>query len=104
MFRSQGRSPFPQRTPTKQLTGNRVYKGGVTAPNKGPVSAKGAQGYVKRELRSKLTDRKRTLAKPGGGMIQRPVVSPKGSDGASDRRSKVAAMALQRMKAKKNRM
>lgn len=80
----------------KALTGNRVYKGGTTAPNKGAVSAKGANGYVQRELRKrKMASPKR----PGG--IARPLVSPKGSDGKSDRRSRVAAMSLQRLRARK---
>jgi hypothetical protein len=95
MIVSRNRSPF--KTPQKALTGNRVYKGGTTAPNKGPVSAKGASGYVKRELRNSLKNRKRTATKGG---IARPIVSPKGKDGASDRRSKVAAMALKRMRSR----
>lgn len=58
-------------------TGNRVYRGVGQSPNLGQVSAKGAQGYLKRELR-----------KPSKG------VRPVGNDGQSDRRSGVAARAL----------
>lgn len=63
----------------KAQTGARVYAGARTAPNKGPVSAAGAQGYLKREL-----------AKKNGA---RPV----GGDGKSDSRSGVASAALGRM-------
>lgn len=61
----------------KAQTGSRVYRGVGTSPNLGQVSAKGAQGYLKRELR-----------KPQNG------VRPVGNDGKSDRRSGVAARAL----------
>ena len=91
MFKAPTQSPFPGAGIRKALTGNRVYKGGMTAPNKGAVSAKGATGYVKRELRKRSS-----LTKPKSGGIVRPMVSPKGKDGNSDRRSRVAAMALQR--------
>lgn len=59
-------------------TGNRVYRGVGTSPNMGPVSAKGAQGYLQRELR-----------KPAAATAR-----PVGSDGKSDSRSGVAARAL----------
>lgn len=65
------------------LTGKRVYNGVSTSPNKGQVSAKGAQGYIKREIRKKARKRR-----------------PVGGDGQSDRRSAVAAMALRRMRAR----
>lgn len=64
-------------------TGNVVYGAGGTAPNRGQVSAAGAQGYIQRELNNQ--------AKAG-------VVSQKGADGLSDRRSTVAAQSLNRMK------
>lgn len=65
-------------------TGKRRYKGGITqSPNTGQVSASGAQGYIKRELRKK--------ARAG-------VVRQIGGDGKSDRRSAVAAIALRRMR------
>lgn len=99
MFKAPMKSPFPSAGTRKALTGNRVYKGGMTAPNKGAVSAKGAMGYVKREM---LKNRKRTVAAPSGG-ISRPAVSPKGKDGKSDRRSQVAALALQRRRTMMNR-
>lgn len=62
-------------------TGNRVYGGTTYAPNQGQVSAQGAQGYIRRELRH----RKRN------GVVRRI-----GGDGQSDNRSAVAAQALQR--------
>lgn len=62
-------------------TGNRVYGGTSQAPNRGQVSAAGAQGYIKRELRNK---------KRAG--VQRRI----GGDGQSDNRSAVAAQALKR--------
>lgn len=65
----------------KAQTGNRVYNGAGQAPNKGPVSAAGAQGYLKREL----NNRNRNSARPVGG------------DGKSDSRSGVAARALRSM-------
>lgn len=61
----------------KAQTGSRVYRGVGTSPNLGQVSARGAQGYLKRELN-----------KPQNG------VRPVGNDGKSDRRSGVAARAL----------
>lgn len=67
----------------KAQTGNRVYKGISQSPNVGQVSAKGSQGYIKRELRKK--------ARSG-------VVRQIGGDGKSDSRSAVAALALRRMK------
>lgn len=77
----------------KALLGKRVYAGVRTSPNKGQVSAKGAQGYLKRELR------KRSVGKaPGPVTIARPIVRPKGKDGKSDSRSGVAAVALRRMR------
>lgn len=60
--------------------GRPVYPGGSFAPNRGQVSAQGAQGYLQRELKKG----------PYGG------VSQVGSDGRSDTRSGVAASALQR--------
>lgn len=68
----------------KAQTGKRLYKMGTSqSPNMGQVSAKGAQGYVKRELRKK--------ARAG-------IVRQVGGDGKSDRRSAVAAKALRRMR------
>lgn len=66
-------------------TGKRVYNGVSQSPNRGQVSAKGAQGYIKRELRKKQ--------KSG-------VLRQVGSDGKSDSRSAVAALALKRMRGK----
>lgn len=60
-------------------TGNRVYGGASQAPNRGQVSAKGAQGYLQRELKNR---------NQGG------IVNPVGRDGKSDSRSGVAARAL----------
>lgn len=60
-------------------TGNRVYRGVGQSPNMGQVSAQGAQGYLKRELRNR---------NQGG------VVRPVGNDGKSDSRSGAAARAL----------
>lgn len=62
-------------------TGNRVYQGARQAPNKGPVSAAGAQGYLQREIQN----RNKGTARPVGG------------DGKSDSRSGVAAKALNRL-------
>lgn len=67
----------------KAQTGKRVYRGVSQSPNMGQVSAKGAQGYIKRELKKK--------ARSG-------IVRQIGSDGKSDSRSAVAAMALRRMR------
>lgn len=69
----------------KAQTGNRVYRGVGTSPNVGQVSAKGAQGYIKRELRKK--------ARSG-------IVRQVGGDGKSDSRSAVAAQALRRVRLK----
>lgn len=66
-------------------TGKRVYRGVGQSPNMGQVSAKGAQGYIKRELRKK--------ARAG-------IVRQVGGDGKSDSRSAVAARALRRMRGK----
>lgn len=63
------------------LTGNTVYGGTTQAPNQGQVSAQGAQGYIKRELRHKKRH----------GVLRRI-----GNDGQSDNRSTVAAQALHR--------
>lgn len=63
----------------KAQTGSRVYGGTTTSPNMGQVSAKGAQGYLKREMRNR---------NQGG------VVRPVGNDGKSDSRSGVAQRAL----------
>lgn len=81
----------------KALVGNRVYGGVRTSPNKGQVSAKGAQGYLKRELK-----KRKVMAGPSASapmqQIQRPIVRPKGGDGKSDSRSNVAANNLKRMR------
>jgi hypothetical protein len=65
-------------------TGNRVYNGAGISPNMGAVSAKGAQGYLKRSIKQ------RNLGRPIGG------------DGQSDRRSGVAQAAMQRFVGAKN--
>ena len=65
----------------KAQTGSRVYRGTSTTPNRGQVSAKGAQGYIKREL-----------SKKNQAGVQRRV----GGDGKSDNRSAVAAKAMER--------
>ena len=77
----------------KAQTGKRVYNGAGTSPNKGQVSAKGAQGYIQRELRNKndLNQKRQS------GMA---AANPKGSDGQSDSRSAVAAKSLARMSGK----
>lgn len=93
------------------LTGKRVYNGVSQSPNKGQVSGKGSMGYVKRELKKKHSigdiNSGRALGHahaPGQlkkqGLPGRPIVSPVGSDGKSDRRSNIAALALKRMKSK----
>lgn len=64
-------------------TGNRVYNGVSQSPNRGQVSAQGAQGYVQREVRKQAMS---------------GVVRPKGPDGKSDSRSTVAAQSLQRQR------
>lgn len=79
----------------KALVGNRVYGGVRTSPNKGQVSAKGAQGYLKRELAKRKRGPVGTTAT---GKISRPIVRPKGGDGKSDSRSGVAANFLHRMR------
>lgn len=66
-------------TQRQAQTGNRVYRGTGQAPNRGQVSAQGAQGYIKRELNRNQ-----------GGVVQ-----PVGRDGKSDSRSGVASRALQ---------
>lgn len=78
----------------KAQTGMRRYASGFSkSPNKGPVSAKGAQGYIKREIANKQRLSRPVIGNTGfnGG---RPVVSPKGRDGQSDRRSGLAAKVL----------
>lgn len=75
----------------KALVGNRVYGGVRNSPNKGQVSAKGAQGYLKRELA------KRRPGPMGPVQVKNSIVRPKGRDGKSDSRSGVAAHALRRM-------
>lgn len=60
-------------------TGNRVYGGVGQSPNRGQVSARGAQGYLQREL---------------GNRNQGGVRNPVGRDGKSDSRSGVASRAL----------
>jgi hypothetical protein len=65
----------------KAQTGKRVYGGTSQSPNRGQVSARGAQGYIKRELRNKNR----------AGVVRRV-----GGDGKSDNRSAVAAKALNR--------
>jgi hypothetical protein len=67
-------------------TGNRVYGGVSQSPNRGQVSAFGAQGYIKRELRNKN---------------RAGVVRQIGRDGKSDNRSTVASQALMRQRKKK---
>ena len=67
----------------KAQTGKRVYGGTSQSPNRGQVSARGAQGYIKREVSKK---------KQAG--VKRRV----GGDGKSDNRSAVVAKALQRRK------
>ncbi len=62
--------------------GRPVYGGGSFAPTRGQVSAKGAQGYLKREMQ------KRGNQGPHGG------VSTVGRDGQSDTRSGVVKAAL----------
>lgn len=73
----------------KALVGKRVYRGASQSPNKGQVSAKGAQGYLQRELRNKAALRNK---RQRGAMMG----NPKGRDGKSDMRSGVASMALNR--------
>lgn len=67
----------------KAQTGKRLYGGVSQSPNMGQVSAKGSQGYIKRELRKKRAS---------------GVVRQVGGDGKSDSRSAVAALALRRMR------
>jgi len=67
-------------------TGKRVYGGVSQSPNRGQVSAAGAQGYIKRELANKNR----------AGVVRRF-----GKDGKSDNRSAVAAQALQRKSKRK---
>lgn len=55
----------------KALTGKRVYKGVSQSPNVGQVSAKGSQGYIKRELRKKNNLQSKRL----GGT--KPPIKPK---------------------------
>jgi hypothetical protein len=62
-------------------TGKRVYNGLSQAPNRGRVSANGAQGYIQREMRN---------AQNAGPLRQQ------GNDGFSDSRSTTAAQALRR--------
>lgn len=69
-------------TSTQALTGNRVYGGHTQSPNRGAVSARGAQGYVRREM-----------------VKNRGIATPVGSDGQSDSRSTVASRALSRQQA-----
>jgi hypothetical protein len=69
----------------KAQTGARVYLGARTSPNRGQVSAQGAQGYIQRELNKKR---------------QMGPIAPVGADGRSDRRSAVAARSLQRARSK----
>lgn len=66
----------------KALTGKRTYGFGTRqAPNRGQVSAKGAQGYMRRELN-------------GNNGMKRRRRPNHGADGKSDRRSGVAQKAL----------
>lgn len=71
------------------LMGKRVYRGAGQAPNRGQVSAKGAQGYIRRELNKKNGRNK-------ARQQNKPVGQLKGRDGKSDTRSAVAAKALGR--------
>jgi hypothetical protein len=73
-------------------TGSRVYNGAGTAPNRGRVSAQGAQGYIQRELNK---NNQQNAARQGG----RPV-NQRGPDGKSDSRSTTAAAALSRRNSK----
>lgn len=76
-------------------TGNRAYGFGVRqAPNKGPVSAKGAQGYMARELRNRQQNMRPAPMNNSGFTGNRSVATPYGSDGKSDRRSGLAAKVL----------
>lgn len=65
----------------KALMGKRIYNGVSQSPNRGPVSGKGASGYLQRELRK-------------GRMSANTV----GRDGKSDSRSGVAANSLRKTK------
>lgn len=66
------------------LRGRVVYGNGSLAPNKGRVSAAGAQGYIQREVAKR-----------------RQAMSPVGKDGQSDRRSGIAQAAMARATPKK---
>lgn len=65
--------------------GRAVYAGGSYAPTRGQVSAKGAQGYLKREL-----NKNTRVQTPHPGSSQW------GKDGQSDTRSGIAKAALKR--------
>jgi hypothetical protein len=71
------------------LRGKPVYGQGSFAPNRGQVSAQGAQGYLQRELNKRGTN--------NGGpsrFAPHPGVSRFGQDGQSDTRSGAAASML----------
>ena len=67
-------------TRNQASTGKTVYGGGSFAPNRGQVSAKGAEGYVKREMANQ--------AKSGNRVFS--AVSTTVREGKSDTRSGVA--------------
>ncbi len=70
----------------QNLRGRPVYGNGSYAPNRGQVSANGAQGYIRREI-----------AKQNKTVQQGPYsTQPVGRDGQSDRRSGVAQAAMGR--------
>lgn len=72
----------------KFQTGKRLYGlGSRTAPNRGQVSAAGAQGYLQREMRRK--NMQNPLNRGTRGPMQ-------GGDGKSDRRSGIAAQMLKK--------
>lgn len=72
--------------------GRTVYGNGSFAPNRGQVSAQGAQGYIKRQI-----------AQQNKVVQQGPYsTQPVGRDGKSDRRSGVAQAALNKPKTKAN--
>lgn len=75
--------------PARSLMGKTAYSNGSTAPNRGPVSAQGAKGYLQRELA-----KKRNQVQQGPYSKQ-----PVGRDGQSDRRSGVAANMKKNTKA-----
>jgi hypothetical protein len=80
-------------------TGKTVYGNGSFAPNRGQVSAQGAQGYLKRSLNNKRPQFQTPGINPGGfnGNEGRRVGAMRiGNDGQSDTRGGVAQAAMQR--------